>query len=483
MYHPISCTLTLLACLLSAEMFGTSIQAQDYTPPRGMGLPDTGFERPDPIRYQVELSNNLVAYIVEEKEAPLVTVTAFVRGGTASDETDGSAEALARAFQRGPGFTTANEFTGKLQKMVADYRVNVSQEMMEISLNVPSEHMVEALQLVSGILREPAIDPGDIEAIRAAAGHERRYGNGPEGARSLFEDVILRSHIYDRTLVTDEIRRLSVKSVQAFHSAHFVPGNVVLALSGAFVAQDAQTALNEHFGDWQGGPAPKMILARPVNAATTRQIHTYALDTRQAWIALGHEISPVSQEARPALDVMNYILGGGHFDTRLFRATRDQRGLTNDASGFPEPGIWGPGIYPFLTSGRHEVIPLLVDLVLQEIDRIRSEPVYEEELFVAIGALVDGSFQMLFEDGHATARTFAQEWIRYRHHRGTEQYPERVRAITAEDVLAAANKYLDPERLQLVIVGPIDRVFDAKNGEGGRELSDFGTITQVFENP
>ncbi len=63
----------------------------------------------------------------------------------------------------------------------------------------------------------------------------------------------------------------------------------------------------------------------------------------------------------------------------------------------------GPGIYPFLTSGRHEVVPLLVDLVMQEIVRIRTEPVSEEELFVAKGALIDGIYQMLFEDGHATS--------------------------------------------------------------------------------
>ncbi|SVE49575.1 uncharacterized protein METZ01_LOCUS502429, partial [marine metagenome] len=233
------------ACLLSLEMFGTPIEAQDYTHPRRMELPDTGFERPDPKQHQVKLMNHLVAYIVEEQEAPLVTVTAFIRGGTASNETDGSVEALARAFQRGPRFITANEFARKLQEMVADYRVSVSQEMMEITLNVPSEHMVDALQLMSGVLREPTIDPEDIDALRAAVGRQRRYGNGSEGARSLFEDIILRDHIYGRTLMADEIRRLTVTAVQAFHSAYFVPRNVVLALSGAFVAQDAQTALND----------------------------------------------------------------------------------------------------------------------------------------------------------------------------------------------------------------------------------------------
>ena len=61
----------------------------------------TGFERPDPEKYQVKLKNNLIAYIAEEHEAPLVTVTAFIRGGTASDENDGAAEALERALRRG----------------------------------------------------------------------------------------------------------------------------------------------------------------------------------------------------------------------------------------------------------------------------------------------------------------------------------------------------------------------------------------------
>ena len=97
--------------------------------------------------------------------------------------------------------------------------------------------------------------------------------------------------------------------METFHRGFFVTRNVVLALSGDFVAEDARTELNAHFGDWKGGRAPKMKQAAPVETAPGRQIHTYPLDTRQAWIAIGHEISPVSQEARPALDVMNYIRG------------------------------------------------------------------------------------------------------------------------------------------------------------------------------
>ena len=155
----------------------------------------------------------------------------------------------------------------------------------------------------------------------------------------------------------------------------------------------------------------------------------------------------------PALQVMNYILGGGHFDTRLFREARDKRGLTNDASGFLEFNIRGPGTYTFRTYGRHDVAQQLIDLTLAEIERIRSELVSEEELLVAKGALTEGEFAMKFADGHTVARTFAQELARY----GTLQhlfgYVRRVRSVSREDVRRAARRYLHPERMAVVIVG------------------------------
>ena len=88
---------------------------------------------------------------------------------------------------------------------------------------------------------------------------------------------------------------------------------------------------------------------------------------------------------------------------------------------------------------------------------------------------------MRFEDGRATARTFAQEWMQYGHHKGTDRYLARVRSVTKEDVLAAAYRYLHPGRIQMVIVGPIDRVREAKNTEGGRELEAFGRMISVAE--
>ncbi|MCH7685015.1 MAG: insulinase family protein, partial [Gemmatimonadetes bacterium] len=132
---------------------------------------------------------------------------------------------------------------------------------------------------------------------------------------------------------------------------------------------------------------------------------------------------------------------------------RDKRGLTNDASGFLEFNLRGPGTYTFRTYGRHEVAQQLIDLTFAEIERIRSELVSEEELLVAKGALTDGEFAMKFANGHAVARTFAQELARYGTFGHLFEYVRRVRSVSREDVRRAARRYLHPERMAVVIVG------------------------------
>jgi zinc protease len=181
---------------------------------------------------------------------------------------------------------------------------------------------------------------------------------------------------------------------------------------------------------------------------------------------------------RAALDVMNYILGGGHFDTRLFRELRDKRGLANTGGGFPEPNLHGPGSYTFRTYGRPEAITQLIAITLDEIDRIQREPVTADELQIAIGALADGAFAMRYADGYATARSFADEYARNGNHNESMSYPARVREVTAEQVLDVARRYIDPTRLRIVVVGPLDAIEDAGRSGGARRLQEFGSIVR-----
>ena len=84
---------------------------------------------------------------------------------------------------------------------------------------------------------------------------------------------------------------------------------------------------------------------------------------------------------------------------------------------------------------------------------MRTELVSEEELFVAKGALIDGEYAMRFENGHTTARAFAEDYVRYGTLQHLIRYPDRIDDVSADDVLDAARRYMDPDRMMAVVLG------------------------------
>ena len=91
--------------------------------------------------------------------------------------------------------------------------------------------------------------------------------------------------------------------------------------------------------------------------------------------------------------------------------------------------------------------------MMGEIIRIRSEEVTNHEMFVAKGALADGSFPVRYLDGYALTRSFALERLRYGNHDRSASYVQRIRAVSKDDVLKSARKYLRPDKLQVILLG------------------------------
>ncbi len=464
----------------------SSSHAQDTTHPRDMNLPASGFTRPDPERFRVELDNGLVVYIVEDHTVPLVTFSAFASVGTAHGP-EGAAEVLLRGLQQGPAEFGPGDFRATLEAMVADYRVTMGTEETEITLNVPTGDAAAALRLLADVLRTPRLpDPASLapgatpgtganrSATAAGESGPVLYEGSLDATVDAFRDHLFAGHPYRYQPTAADFAALDRRTVAELSAAYLSPGNVTLAIAGDFAAADMSAALGAAFGSWPARPAPEPTTFAPVATEVPRRLYLHDVDKLQAWIVLGHELPRVPEEDQAALAIMNYILGGGHFDTRLFRVTRDRRGLTNDDSGFLEPSLHGPGAYTFRTYGRPAVVRLLIELTLREIERIRDGLVPEEELFVAQGALVDGTFAAAFADGNATARTLAREWLRHGDHARSAAYPDRVRAVTREHVRTAARKYLHPERMNIVVIGPLDAIRAAPTLENEQRLEEYG---------
>lgn len=470
--------LALLALGLSVAT-ASDARGQRQTHPRDMRLDAPTFERPDPERYRHGIGD-AVAYIVEDRRVPLVTVSAFVPVGHGDAPSAAVPRAVERALRAGPASMAAGSFDAELAAMVAEWRVAMGPELTELSLDVPAGDAPRAIELLVATLRDPRFT--DVPAGRPPSAVRSGSASGESGpvlyegslpvAVDLFHEWLYGESPYGGlpldAVTADEARR--------FHAAHFGPATTTLAVAGDIAADDARRALEAGLAGWIGGRAPDRRVRATPAPPPQREIRLYDTDKLQGWVVLGHALPPVPLRDRAALEVMNYILGGGHFDTRLFRELRDKRGLANTGSGFPEYHAAGPGSYTFRTYGRPDVIPLLVELTLAEIEGIRAEPVTRDELDIARGALADGVFAMRYADGYATARSFAEEWARTGGHEESASYPERIRAVTAEDVRTAARRYLDPARLRIVVVGPLDAIRRAAHPETTRRLEDFGRV-------
>lgn len=437
--------------LLLAAFVTTPCLSQDLTHPLEMGFPDSDYQRPDPVESQLALDNGLVAYVAKADQVPLVTMSAFIRAGLVSDEKQGAAESLQDALENsGPSGMSSSDFQSSLRQMAADFVVEMHDEWTEITLNVPAEDLDRALPIFAGLLRHPAISDANIERAAESVAPVARFDMGAAVER--FSAIIYKDHPYGMRPTTDDFKNLQVKDVADFHAKTFVPGNMTIAVAGAINAQEIRGRLVDLFGDWDGADVPD-VKQMPAVTRSEATLHHVPSNKLHSWMVIGLDLPPVPLEEQAALDVMNYILGAEHLKTRLMVETRYKYGYTNDASVFVEDHWYGPGAYTIRSYSRPEVIENIYENIMGELVRIRSEEVTEQELFIARGALADGEFPVRYLDGYALARSFALERLRYGNHDRSASYVQRVRAVSEDDVVDVARKYLRPDNMQVILFG------------------------------
>tara|TARA_B100000902_G_C27317161_1_gene922020 strand:- start:188 stop:1579 length:1392 start_codon:yes stop_codon:yes gene_type:complete len=450
------------SCLIMSVLpilTGAQVSGQDLTHPRDMVIPKSKFKRPDPAKYQLKLDNGLVAYVAKEDQVPLVSLSAFIKAGKIDGSKEGAAETLVEAFLTGPKDMSSATFKKALKRMTAEYSVMLHNKWIEINLNIPVEDLEEAFELFSKTIISPNITEANIKiAARKATNKIKIDKNGVivDGSSNVavnkFHDIILKGNILGKKLTSRDFKNLSINDVKGFYAAYVVANNITIAVSGDIDEKAIRKKLKAQFSALINKTPPNRRNVAKIKRQKSK-VHYFPADKLQSWMVIGHHLPLVSLKDETAFEVMNYILAGGHFWTRMFIETRDKYGLTNDASGYIEDQWNGSGSYSFHSSSRHDVTKQLYDNIMGVIYKIQKDLVSDEELMIAHNALADGVYEMKFKDGDATARSFAIEKLRYGNHDRSKSYPTRVRAVTKKDVLRVAKKYMHPDAFQVIIVG------------------------------
>jgi zinc protease len=300
----------------------------------------------------------------------------------------------------------------------------------------------------------PVFPQKEVERIRMELLGELQGEKDQPGviADKAFDALVFAGHPYRRPANGTEqtVRRISRKDLVAFHQAYYRPNNTIIAIVGDLREAEAIDQVRKHFASWNNKPVP--IQKFPPPALLQRPaLKVIDKDLTQANIIMGHVGINRSNPDFYAVSVMNYILGGGGFSSRLVNRIRDEQGLAYDVdSGFDATVM--PGPFTVRLQTRNASANQAIAGVIEEIKRIRTVPVSNEELADAKAYLV-GSFPLRLD---TTAKLAALLTLIELHNLGLtyfEDYPKAIMAVTREDVLRVAQKYLHPDAYVLVVVG------------------------------
>jgi zinc protease len=243
---------------------------------------------------------------------------------------------------------------------------------------------------------------------------------------------------------------LTLDDVRAFYAARYQPSAMTLVFAGDVTMEQVVALVEPLFGDWTGTPTADRRSAPDV-AQAGRLLRVVAKgDAPQSEVRVGHVGLPRRTPEYFDVMVMNAVLGG-LFSSRINLNLREAHGYTYGAFSAFE---WRRGHGPFVvsTAVKSDVTAEAVREIMNEIDRIRSTEIGEEELTLATSYL-DGVFPIRYETTGAIAGALASLVIHGLPDDYFDRYREHVRGVTTAGVLRAAQQHLHPDRLRVVVVG------------------------------
>jgi zinc protease len=405
---------------------------------------------------ETKLSNGIRVLVVEQPGLPIVGVN--VSSNVGSDTAaPGVGSFAAGVWMRGTKTRSAIEVTDQLESLGANMETFADFDSIGVGAKCLSTNLTATLAIVADVAEHPAFANDEVERERSrrltqiAEQHDR-----PRTilANAVSELLYPAGHPYASPLIgtTDVVKKTSRADLEAFYKARFAPDRVTITIAGDIDLARATSELEKAFGSWSakpGAPPPAKVDA----TASSKGPHIVLIDrpkATQSSVSVAGVGAPRKSDDYDALMVMNTILGG-QFSSRLNMNLREAHAYTYGVrSGF----AFRRGAGPFDAGGeiiREKTGPAITEM-LNEIARMRSEPVSDDDLADAKSTLID-QLPARFETAGATAGSIAALGV---YGLPLDEYatrPARWSKITREDVMRVSKTYLAPERLIIVVVG------------------------------
>jgi zinc protease len=391
----------------------------------------------------------------------MLHVLLVVNAGARLDPPDraGLASLTAALLTEGTRTRSAEDISEAIDFIGASFGASADRDYALLTLRVLKKDLATGLEILTDVLQNPAFKPSEIERQREAALASIRAAqeNPTYVAMRAFQETVFEGEPYGHIVSGTEssVPRITRQDIVRFYEAYYRPPRTTIVVVGDITTNEARAAFGGALPAWGGDEGPRFVYPEPPSNAVRKRVEINK-NVTQAAVVIGHRGVRRSNPDYEALMVMNYVLGGGGFSSRLMERIRTQEGLVYSVSSDFSANEWR-GAFRILLQTKNESVSRAMELVRQEVERIRSEPVTDEEIEEAKRYLT-GSFPLRLDSIGEIAQFIAEVSFFGLGDDYAEQYLRKIAGVSKEDVLRVARQYIHPEDLIEVVVADLSAV-------------------------
>lgn len=401
------------------------------------------------------LPDGAVLLVSEQHQLPMVTMTIAFDAGARRDPAGkaGLAALTASCLTLGTKELSAAQFNQQTDFMGSSIAVSAGRDYAQASFTSLKKYQDDTLHLLAAALTEPALSDSEItrkrdERVAAikAAEEQPDYVAGVAFSKALFGDT---PYGHPDGGTAESVAKLTPQDVREFYRAQYKLGGAVIAVVGDVKAGEIKAKLQQALDALKGSVAAQ---AEPPAPSVAEGIHPTLINRSvvQATIILGSGGIARSNPDYYRLQVMNYILGGGGFASRLMKVVRSKAGLAYGISSAFDAGKFA-GSFAVNTQTKNKSSNETLQLILEQLRDIQQHPVSDAELASAKKFLI-GSFPLKLDRQGSIASFMLQVELYGLGLDYAERYPKLIDAVTKADIQRVAQKYLHPDALVLIAV-------------------------------
>ncbi len=462
----------ILLCLFSLLLGAPVTAAERHLAPHPDRLTYKPLRFNPPQAQRHTLNNGMIVYVLEDRELPLVNVSAVFRSGSVHDpaEKAGLAELTHRVMRTGGAGSLSGD---ALDDLLAFHGVSCSfsaeMDMGSAHLSVLKQDLELGLDIFSRILKQPRFAEDKLQLAKDLTIEGLRgLRDNPSGyAFREFRKLLYRDNPRGNLYTALSVKSIKRSDLVDYHQRFFHPKNVMLAITGDVTTEEALRLAGRYLGDWQTPGSP--IAIPPPADRKNGAIHYLHKEIPQSVIVSGRLAPSKRDQDLYAFTVLDFILGSGGFRSRIFQEVRSERGLAYSTGSFYKArhDYGAFGAYAMTrSSATTTVLALLRDLIKD----VKEKGVTAEELSWAKKS-INNSFIFSFQAADQIASqqmmlefdSLPQDFLM--------KYPERVGQVTAEDLQRTAVRYLSREKAVTLVLGD-EKAFD-------KPLSTLGEVKKI----